>query len=126
MVNWLAGALHAALVWQAVEGTLTLAIIGLRGAERVGAGEDVAISAMWLVGLLVIAVPFGWFSMRLAGAANPWRAEFVSLAVVAPVVAFTGTAGLFLAYFVRTGLVAANVMRSLTIVSVVTIGAVIH
>lgn len=100
------GAIHGALVWQAVIGTFTVGI-GLTRASWEIEREHVPYG-LSQVALLVVAVPVGWFCMRLAGQARPWVAELAALAVTIPLIGLIGTAGSFARYFVRTDLTAAS------------------
>ena len=116
------GALHAALVWQAWIGVFTVGI-GLTRASWEIEREHVPYG-LSLAALLVAAVPFGWFCMRLAAQARPWRAELAALAVTIPLIGLIGTAGSFARYFVRTDLAAASFWTVCIWVGVVLCGAV--
>lgn len=98
------GALHGILIWQSVVGLLGIGLHLYAAQKSRMHGFETSpfpSSMLWQAMLLVVAVPFGWFCHRLAGALRPWRAERRSVLVMAPVSAVLGLSFAFAGYAIR-------------------------
>ncbi|GAA1768054.1 hypothetical protein [Agromyces humatus] len=125
MILLVGGALHAILVWQSVIGLIQVAtLLGEAGARYVAGAEEMLAERLWLSALLVIAVPFGWFCMRLAKVTRPWRAELVAVAVTVPLTGVIGVAGAFARYFFRADLTATFIWTVGIVLGIALAGAI--
>ena len=82
------GVLHGMLVYAAVLGILYsgVALYAARANQIAGqASNPVSPYALSLVAMLIVAGLFGWFCMRLAAVAQPWRVELSALGITIPV-----------------------------------------
>lgn len=125
VILFVGGALHAVLVWQSVIGVIQAGmVLGQARVDYVDDAGGMILDRLGEAALIIVAVPFGWFCMKLAGVARPWRAELLAVVITIPLTALIGTVGAFARYFVRTDLAASFFWTASIVVGVALSGAI--
>lgn len=81
------GAIHALLLWQAAVGLLTIVITAVRPVWEGGGAAETYSIGIWAAAYVLVAYPFGWFCLRVAGDLRPWRAATSAILCMLPLAA---------------------------------------